>query len=57
MQNDTKVTWIKSQYIQEPSGEVSLDLAVPLDQLDVGEVGGQLLQDFCLFLEDTGGLK
>ena len=39
MQNDTGVTWIKSQYTQEPSDEVSPDFAVPLDDRDAREVG------------------
>ena len=34
----TRGTYIKSHYTQEPSGEVSPDLAVPLGALDVGEV-------------------
>ena len=36
-QNDTRVTNIKSYDTQEPSGEVSPDLAVPLVHLDVAK--------------------
>ena len=55
-----QITYIKRHYTRAPSGEVSSVLAVPLVNLDVGEVGGQFLPDFyefLLILEDTKGLK
>ena len=45
-----QITYIKRHYTRAPSGEVSSVLAVPLVNLDVGEVGGQFLPDFFEFL-------
>ena len=44
------VTCIESRYTQQPSGEVSPDLAAPLGHLDVVEVGRLFLPDFFDFL-------
>ena len=51
MQNHTGVTWIRSHYTQQASGEVSPDLAVPLGVLDANEVDviySRFLWFFCL---------
>ena len=52
-------TYIKSQYTQQHSGEVSPDLAVAVVVLDVREVSFNFFKissHFCLHWEDWGGL-
>ena len=57
--NKARVTCIKSHDTQESSGEVSSDLAAPLDVVEAGEVGFNFFEistHFCLHWKDWGGL-
>ena len=51
-QNYTRVTYIKSYDTQEPYGEVSPDLAVPLVDVEAGEVDVISSRYIYLFLKE-----
>ena len=56
-QNYTRVTYIKSWGTQEPSGEVSHNVAVPVVDLHVSEVSGLFIWFLGCFLLISGGLE
>ena len=56
-QNYTRCTYTKSWGTQEPSGEVSHNVAVPVVDLHVSEVSGLFIWFLGFFLLISGGLE